>query len=123
VYQIPCEQCPLTYIGETQQPIKKRIYQHQYCIRTKNALNGIYQHTASTGHSINWNGTKILANERNFFKRKCKESLFINAVNPETQITKLMNLEKGVRVNCVWNEFVRDITRNKNSCMKREHFP
>ena len=45
-------------------------------------------------------------------KRKIKEALIINAMEP----TQIMNLEKGMEINQCWNEFnpnIRNIVQKK----------
>ena len=37
VYKIDCLNCDGTYIGQTKQYLKSRIYEHEYSIRTKNS--------------------------------------------------------------------------------------
>ena len=54
-------------------------------------------------HKIGWNEYKILDREQHWKKRKIKESLYINALNPSPSIGKIMNLEKGFKIDPLWN--------------------
>ena len=38
-------------------------------------------------------------------RRKIKESIYINAMDPSQKPTQIMNLEKGKEVSPCWNEF------------------
>ena len=52
--------------------------------------------------TIGLNGVSYLDREENWKKkRKIKEALYINSINPE----KLIYLEKGFEINQCWNEF------------------
>ena len=54
-----------------------------------------------------------LENEEDWKKRKIKEALIINAMDPK----QIMNLEKGMEINQCWNEFnpnIRNIVQKKD---------
>ena len=98
--------CRKSYIGETGQQISRRIYQHQYDIRKKKATNGIFKHLEENlDRIISWENIAFLDQESNWSRRKIKESIYINAVDPAQKPTQIMNLEKGKEVNPCWNEF------------------
>jgi hypothetical protein len=109
IYKIPCKDCPLTYIGETQQFLQKRIYQHKYAVRTGDENNGLYMHNKITGHAIHWGKIKPIEQEKDWRSRKIKESILINSKNPSSCIEKLMNIEKGIKIADCWTCFARDI--------------
>ena len=48
-----------------------------------------------TNDTLDWQSVRFLDYEANWFRRKIKESLFINLYNIGKQTTKLMNIEKG----------------------------
>ena len=52
----------------------------------------------SKEHKINWNRRTFLAVEKEWKRRRIKESIFLNSLNPSTEIdaSKLMNPEKGM---------------------------
>ena len=65
-------------------------------------------------HSIKWQEVSYLEREEDCKKRKIKEALYINAMNPK----ELMNLEfeKGFEINQCRNELnpqIRNITLKK----------
>ena len=50
--------------------------------------SGISKHVIETGHSIAWEGVKILAFEREWKKRKIKEGIFIDKARGRALNTK-----------------------------------
>ena len=106
IYSVPCQTCGKSYIGETGQQISRRIYQHQYDIHKKKATNGIFKHMEENpDHIISWENIAFVDQESNWSRRKIKESIYINAMDPSQKPTQIMNLEKGKEVNPCWNEF------------------
>ena len=102
VYEVSCKSCSFKYIGET----CDRKNQHQYSLRKKNQKNGIFMHIKKNrGHKIDWNEPRYLDREPNWFRRKIKESIYINAMDPDDKLDKIMNLEKGIQINPCWREF------------------
>ena len=41
VYEVPCRDCQLTYIGETRRTMKKRMTEHKYAVKTGDPKNRI----------------------------------------------------------------------------------
>ena len=65
-----------------------------------------------TGHEIDWENWKFLDSESHWRKRKIKEALFIDCLNPQNQISdNIMNLEKGLEISACWKEFNPDIRK------------
>ena len=50
----------------------------------------------------------ILDKEKQWFRRKVKESLYINLKNKRVKIDTLMNIEKGVEIDTGWNSIMYD---------------
>jgi hypothetical protein len=104
VYLIKCESCQKPYVGETSQTFQERCKQHKRDVRNGNETNGIYCHLKENpGHEILWEEFQILHKESHWKRRKIKESLIINAINPQEDINSLMNLEKGLEITPIWN--------------------
>ena len=40
VYEVPCRDCQLTYIGETRRTMEKRMTEHKYAVKTGDPKNG-----------------------------------------------------------------------------------
>jgi hypothetical protein len=86
VYQIPCAFCDVVYIGETSRLLKTRITEHKNNINGKEInYTALTKHRLETGHNFNYSKVKILAKEKNKFKRRDIENYFIkkckNSVN------------------------------------------
>ena len=52
VYEVPCQDCQLTYIGETRRTMKKRMAEHKYAVKTGDPKNGIAVHVQRPQHAI-----------------------------------------------------------------------
>ena len=108
MYCIGCKSCSQHYLGETQQFFPSRRYQHQYAIKCNQQTNGIAQHIhRNKNHEIDWENRVFLDFESHWRRRKIKEALFIDCLNPSTNISPsgLMNLEKGIEISSCWKEF------------------
>ena len=93
VYQIPCNACNLTYIGETGRKFGTRLKEHQKDVETmtqqvytrsaKKTSEKQYNKSAITDHAnihnhlIDWNNSKVLERENNWKVRKIKESIWV----------------------------------------------
>lgn len=87
VYKIPCSSCPLVYVGETSQLLKKRISQHKNDVKEGNGVTALAQHTFDTTHVFDFNRADIVARENNNKKRQIFEVINIirnNTVNFKT---------------------------------------
>ena len=108
IYCLGCNSCNQRYLGETQQFFPSRRYQHEYAIRCKQKTNGIAQHILKNKkHTIDWKNRVFLDFEPHWRKRKIKEALFIDCLNPGVTMMPhtLMNLEKGIEIASCWKEF------------------
>ena len=83
VYHISCADCPVTYTGETGQPLAARLKQH------KRESSVVGRHIKSTGHTIDWNNTKVLDRDSNWTRRGVKEAINIRRHRPS------LNLDQG----------------------------
>ena len=113
IYCIGCKSCDQHYVGETQQLYSSRKYQHEYAVKRKQRTNGIAEHVRTTKHKIDWGSRIFLESDTHWRKRKIKESLFIDCLNPGKDITSksIMNLEKGREISDCWKEFNPEIRK------------
>ena len=113
IYCISCKSCDQHYISETQQLYASRKYQHEYAVKCKQRINGIAEHIRTTKHKIDWVSRIFLESDTHWRKRKIKESLFIDCLNPGKDITSksIMNLEKGREISDCWKEFNPEIRK------------
>ena len=80
--------------------------------KTTPKQNGIAQHIMETNHEIDWENRKFLDSESHWRRRKIKEALFIDCLNPQKEVTdSIMNLEKGLEISECWKEFNQDIRK------------
>ena len=76
MYQIPCDDCSQCFIGETKRALILRLREHQANCRNQKQHSAVVDHSA-TGHSWGSNRAKVINTQRNTYKRKIAESLFI----------------------------------------------
>ena len=104
VYMIKCKTCEMPYIGETGQMFGKRRSQHQ--VRRKETTNGFFDHLKRNKRRvIDWKNCRFLEKEKNWFRRKVKESVIINTYNIRK---KTKNIEKGVEIHSRWGTITSD---------------
>lgn len=96
IYQIDCANCNKTYIGQTSQYLKDRIYQHNYSIEKEfsNGRTELTKHALEEKHKFNFDKAKILDTESHKIKREFIEMYHIkkhlnNCVNAKTDIKNL----------------------------------
>ena len=73
--------------------------------KRKKQQMGYLNHGRESRHIISWENIAFVDQESNWSRRKIKESIYINAMDPSQKPTQIMNLEKGKEVNPCWNEF------------------
>ena len=97
VYQIPCQQCDKSYIGETGRMLKERISEHERDVRlnsksqftrsqrkqSEGELNksAITDHCNRQNHTIAWDKIKVVNQESNTTARRIKEAITIKRTN------------------------------------------
>lgn len=77
IYEIPCSECPRTYIGQTNRRVSSRVYEHQLAVRQSDPSSALAKHHLETGHKIGFEHTKTIATERNLKSRIIREALEI----------------------------------------------
>ena len=93
---------------QTQHFFPTRKYKHQYAVKCNQKTNGFAQHIHNNKkYTIDWDNQIFLDFESHWRKRKIKEALFIDSINPGKDIlpNKLMNIEKGIEISSCWKEF------------------
>ena len=111
IYSVPCGTCGVRYVGETGQHYCDRRSQHQRDIKNKKVTNGFYSHMKKNGgHQIEWGRCVFLDEEKNWRRRKIKEAIYINAINPTESMVHqdILNLEKGYDFDPIWGGFNQD---------------
>ena len=110
VYGIHCEgeDCSAYYIGETEQPLKKRMYQHRRAAG-EGTSSAVYNHLLESQHSFEDNNVDIICRESKKFERGVKEAIFVKCDNPS------LNRHGGVRhiLSSAWNDQIRFLSRDE----------
>uniref|UniRef100_A0A8D8LXS3 GIY-YIG domain-containing protein n=1 Tax=Cacopsylla melanoneura TaxID=428564 RepID=A0A8D8LXS3_9HEMI len=78
VYKLDCNDCNSSYIGESGQFLKKRMYQHKYDIKNEKTSTALSAHAFENNHNFNFDEVKIIRKEDHYKKRKTLEAFFIN---------------------------------------------
>lgn len=112
IYKFKCNDCNGEYIGQTGQKLKSRIQQlktDQKSKIIKKTNTAAFQHSKETGHTFNFNDTKILAKETNLQKRLTLESININK-HKRTSI----NLKSDIdTLNPAYSHLLQNFTKTK----------
>lgn len=99
VYKIDCS-CKRSYIGQTKQYLKTRIYQHKRDIRSGNSNTGLSEHAVETGHAINWESVRVIDREDHDGKRRFLEMAHIisdkGLLNKQTDYDDFKNVYNHV---------------------------
>ena len=78
VYRIPCAQCSKKYAGQKTATLNKRNSQHKnWCekkykkqiLKSTKKNDGMVCHYLSTGHNIDFEGTEIITEDKNYWRR------------------------------------------------------
>ena len=115
IYNIPCNDCPATYTGQTRRPLIKRIEEHERHYRLKNATDestgnvktAPALHGLTTGHSINWNGTTILTTTTTSSQLDLTEHAAIQVLKPSLNRT-----DKAPNIKTLRNPLLPKIARS-----------
>lgn len=95
IYEIECggdgsNVCKKVYVGTTKTKLKTRLSSHK---SDQKAINkpleqktALAAHCTVTGHKPRFDNVKILAQEKNYMRRYCLETLFINSVPGEKRL-------------------------------------
>ncbi len=81
VYQISCEKCPATSIGETERALKQRFLEHR---RPSSVTSEVSHHVLldHPDHSISMDDTKIMEVESKKLECRVKEAIHIRVTHP-----------------------------------------
>jgi len=78
VYKISCNNCNASYVGQTKRQLKTRINEHMKNIALDESKHSVItKHILDKNHTFNWQNTKILDFESNYFKRLISEMIHI----------------------------------------------
>ncbi len=92
VYQIGCGDCKATYIGESGRQLRTRLQEHKKSVAAGNSSSALSEHQLDSRHNINWDSTRIIDRETEYFPRKVREAIHIRRQRPE------MNRDGGLEL-------------------------
>ena len=92
VYEVPCKECHLTYIGETKRTLKVRIGEHKQAAKQGDPRNGIAVHAHQSQHAIDWDGAKVKRSVSGYWKSRTTEAIHIQLS------VGSMNLDSGLQL-------------------------
>ena len=77
VYEVPCNDCTRTYIGQTGRKISIRLNEHRNSVSKYDKTSTLAQHAVNSFHQINFAGSSHIASERSKFCREIREAVEI----------------------------------------------
>ena len=102
IYELPCQQCDVNYIGESGRSLKIRLHEHQ-----TQRSSAFYEHSSETGHNIHKDKIKIITKEDYTYRRKIKEAVEIRTLNPA------LNRDDGNTLPVIYNQLL--------FCKRKQH--
>lgn len=113
IYSFSCNNCDGQYIGQTGQKLINRIKQHQNDHKSKKPRannTAAFYHSQNTGHTFDFDNTKIITTEKHLQKRLILESININ-LNKSTSI----NLKSDIdTLNPSYSNLIQNLGVNMN---------
>ena len=80
IYELNCEDCEATYVGETSRSFETRIKEHR---KLRGQTTAVGDHLKDTGHKLAEDKSRVIAREQNFWPRKIHEAIEIRIRQPE----------------------------------------
>ena len=91
----------MEYIGETGRQLKIRMKEHETDSKVdfrkksgkkkKDKLSGLSEHLKKKKHQLDWSSIKILAKEKNYWKRRLKAACFITKYKDKAPLLNKKN--------------------------------
>ena len=111
VYAVQCsEECSDLYIGETKQPLHKRMAQHRRAT-SSGQDSAVHLHLKDTGHSFEDSNVQVLAREERWFERGVKEAIFTRLEKPSLNRGGGLRHNLSATYNVVLNSLPRKFPR------------
>ena len=106
VYQIPCNDCNLSYFGQSGRGFDVRLTEHKNAVRLRRVNNACYKHISDKNHSLNWENARVVYKSNILSNRLVVESSLIvarpNYNNSRSTLT-IENLAANLIINSQTN--------------------
>jgi len=101
VYKINSTNCETSYVGQAGRLLKTRINEHRSRINRNSSQHSVItEHRVNTGHDFNWNGVKIVDEEKSLNKRLVSVMIFIYKQKQSLNLQRDMKL-----LDLLWSSF------------------
>ena len=117
VYAVQCnEECEDFYIGETKQPLHKRMAQHRRA-NSSGPDSAVHLHIKEKAHSFDDNNVQILDREDRWFERGVKEAIYVKVEKPS------LNRGGGLRyqLSPIYNAALSSLPRRLNNLTSKKN--
>ena len=118
MYQIPCKQCPKSYIGQTGRQLGERVKEHRSTAPSR-IPSAVAEHSINYNHKIDWEGIKVLDKDNRDFPRLVKEAIQIRKSD------STMNRDVGLDLPAIYNSALihphRDASPGRQQYAPRAH--
>ena len=108
VYEIPCADCPRSYIGQTNRRINNRVYEHKLALRKLEPSSALTKHHNETGHTFDFNKTKTIATIEHLKTRTIREAIEI-----EKHQNCLNKRDDALHLPSTWKPLLKNKNKNK----------
>ena len=112
IYAIPCSECNLHYIGESDN-IDRRMGQHRNDMRRCDERNSIFKHVSTKNHNVLISDCNIISRINNVHTRKLVESFLIK--NTEN----MNSYEVSVKIDNVTSELLKKNVKSLNALLNK----
>ena len=103
VYVIDCNNCNLSYVGETGRQLSTRLIEHSRAISKYDENSAIATHCWEYNHRMNFNDSKIIYKDKNIKRRRVVEGVLINSI-PTVKGNKSFNTFDNINSSHVLRE-------------------
>ena len=102
VYEIPCGECQLSYVGETLRTLEDRVREHRRHVQKGNVLqSAVAEHARIQEHTIRFDDARVIDQATDCIPRRVKEALHIRKREGAT-----MNKDAGLTLSRQWEACV-----------------
>ena len=106
IYKICCNDCDATYIGQTKRQLGTRVKEYKNNIRLDPSKHSVVtEHIIKENHSFDWDNTRILDIEKNFYKRLISETIHIKEQKNSINLNKDTEL-----LDCAYFDILKELS-------------